>query len=109
MATYQLEKIEDRLDEISKQIAEMNKTLAVNTTQLEIHIEGVKQAREQNDILRVNLERQIVEIQEQFKPINKHITFVKGSIWAISLLCAAVYGLHESGILQKIAAIIYSP
>lgn len=109
MATYQLNKIEDRLDEISKEISEMNKTLAVNTKQLEIHIEGVKLAREQNDILKNNLEAQITEIKDQFKPINKHITFVKGAMWTVSIISASIYALHEMGILQKLALLIYSP
>lgn len=95
MAVHDQKRIEDRLDKISEEIAEMNKTLAINTTQLEIHIEGVKLAREQNNLLKE-------EFEKQLKRINKHIDFVQGAAWAIAGTAVIIGALHEMGILQKL-------
>lgn len=95
MAIQDQKRIEDRLDKISEEISEMNKTLAINTTQLEIHIEGVKLAREQNNLLKEEFDRQL-------RRINAHIDFVQGAAAAITIIGAIVVALHQMGVLQKL-------
>jgi hypothetical protein len=98
-----IKRIEDRLDRMTEEIAEMNKTLAVNTKQLEIHIEGVKLAREQNNILKEDIDNRFNELLEQhIKPINKHIAFVQGAMWALGIVGASIFALQQMGILQKL-------
>jgi hypothetical protein len=58
----------------------MNKTLAVNTAQLELHIEGVKLAREQNELLKKDVDTRFetlnVSMNNKFSPVQKHINNV---------------------------------
>jgi len=70
----------------------MNQILAVNTEQLKHHIEGVKLAREQNDLLKSDVDTRMetlkLQIQankdaaeekfdEKIDPIQEHVTKVK--------------------------------
>jgi hypothetical protein len=60
-----------RLDLHQAELQTMNQTLAVNTKQLEIHIEGVKLAREQNELLKVELNMRLQPIEDNFKFLYK--------------------------------------
>lgn len=80
-----IEKIEDHLDSISKDVAEINITMAKNTALLDEHIR------------RTNL------LEEAIKPIQEHVFHIRGFI-KISLFIlgtsAAILGiLHQLGIL----------
>lgn len=88
-------KIEATLDYVREDLAVMNaqmkimsETLAVNTEQLKVHIEGVKLAREQNELIKKDVEvrfealRKDVEIAEEkveskIEPIQAHVTKVQ--------------------------------
>jgi len=94
--------ITDRLDKIQEDIGQIKQTLAVNTRELEIHIEGVNLAREQNDILKKQMEVGFQNVNADMKPIKSHVSFVQGAFWAVSICCAILIGLNELGILQKL-------
>lgn len=55
----------------------MSQTLAVNTRQLEVHIEGVQLARQQNDILKRDVDNRMYEINANIEPIKVHVTKVQ--------------------------------
>lgn len=95
-------KLESKIEQICEDISEIKKTMAVNTKELEIHIEGVKLAREQNDLLREDIEKRFNHLDEEIKPIKAHVSFVKGAIWALGVAGAILIGLNELGILQKL-------
>ena len=57
--------MESRLDRIEEKIDKLDTRLDEYNYQLAIHIEGVKQLKEQNQLLR-----------EQFKPVEKHTQMV---------------------------------
>lgn len=75
-----LDNLKGITSEIQTEIQTMNKILVVNTTQLEIHIEGVRLAREQNDLLREDIDNRFKLNQEDLQPIKDHITFVNKTI-----------------------------
>lgn len=54
----------ESIKEIHKELKVMNETLIINTEQLKIHIEGVKLAREQNDLYRLDMESRIRPLEE---------------------------------------------
>lgn len=68
-------RLEDKIDKLDSRLDEYN-------TQLTIHIEGVKQLREQNLLIR----QEISMTKDQIKPIQKHITYVEGVLKFIGLL-----------------------
>ena len=51
----------------------MNQTLAENTKQLEIHIQGVKLAREQNEILRADFDKRVDATEADITPLQDHV------------------------------------
>lgn len=95
-------RLESKLDKIVEEIAEIKQTLAVNTKELEIHVEGVILAREQNNILRQEMENRFDSVDSDLKPIKSHVAFVKGAIWSLGIAGAIVLGLNELGIIQKL-------
>lgn len=104
-----MKNLEDKLDILQQDIAEIKKTinentiqLAVNTKQLEIHIEGVRLAREQNDLLKKDFDTRFEALNSDIKPIKNHVSFVKGALWALGICGALLLGLNELGILSKL-------
>lgn len=73
---------------------EQGKTLSANTRQLEIHIEGVRLAREQNAILRNEFDLRREEVNARLSPIEDHVKFfsriTKMVAWSV-VLPASVY------------------
>ena len=54
----------DHIKEIHKELKVMNETLIVNTQQLTIHIQGVNEARRQNDMYRQDMDDRLKPIEE---------------------------------------------
>lgn len=90
------------LTRILEDISEIKQTLAVNTKELEIHVEGVQLARKQNDLLKEDMDARFDNLNEEIKPIKAHVSFVRGALWATGICGAVLLGLNELGILQKL-------
>ena len=60
-----LERIYEKLDKIDDRLSSVERIMAVNTAQLEIHIEGVRLAREQNDIIRDDVEQRLQPLEKR--------------------------------------------
>jgi hypothetical protein len=90
--------LREDLVELRKSQDIMNQTLAVNTKQLELHIEGVKLAREQNDLLKKDVDTRFdsltLSMNAKFSPVQKHIDSVS-ILTKVALSCiglpAAIY------------------
>jgi hypothetical protein len=87
--------LKDESTLMREQLQSMNQTLAVNTEQLKVHIEGVKLAREQNTILKADVDSRFLQRDEELKPVHKHVTQVsfltKVFMWGIALPGAVYY------------------
>ena len=81
-----MKEVKEKLDKIQDEVVEIKQILAVNTRELEIHIEGVKLAREQNEILKKEMETGFQNLYTEIKPIKAHVSFVKGAMWTIYFL-----------------------
>ena len=75
-----LDILKDNTSQIQEEIKVMNQILAVNTKQLEIHIEGVRLAREQNEILRKDVDARFEKAAKDLGPIRDHVKFVNQSV-----------------------------
>lgn len=64
-----VEIVRETMVEVQTELKSMNETLSENTRQLEVHIEGVRLAREQNTLLRL-------EVNERLAPIEEISNFV---------------------------------
>lgn len=82
-----LERIDEGLDELNKKSAEQNTILAVQAEQLKEHIK-------RSD----TLERYVGELEEQLKPIQKHVTTVNALILLLGGIFAVIAALE--GILK---------
>ena len=88
------EKIDDQsndIKEIHKELKVMNETLIINTEQLKIHIQGVNEARRQNDMYRQDMESRI-------KPLEETHILARGYVklaLALVALPAAIYYLTK--------------
>lgn len=65
-----LDALKDNVTGIQEELRVMNKTLLVNTEQLAVHIEGVRLAREQNELLRKETEARLQPIQDHVVRVN---------------------------------------
>lgn len=93
-----LELLSENVQNIQLEIRTMNETLAVNTKQLEIHIEGVMLAREQNDILRKDLDSRLAPIQEhviQVRTMLKVFAVVAGLPAFVYYIIMAISKIRE--------------
>jgi hypothetical protein len=95
-------RLEDKLDKLVEDVSEIKQIMAVNTKELEIHIEGVKLAREQNTLLKEEMDSRFNALDSDIKPIKRHVDFVKGAMWAIGICGAALVFLNEIGVLSKL-------
>ena len=66
-----LEIVLDTVAVVQIELKTMNNILYLNTKQLEIHIEGVRLAREQNELLRKEFNSRIIPMEDNFKFIYK--------------------------------------
>lgn len=69
MTDEQSQRLEGRLDKLDDRLFSMSEILAKNTEQLKIHIEGVKLAREQNDILRKDVDTRFADVRAEMAPM----------------------------------------
>lgn len=97
-----MDQIVDKLDKLQEDINEIKQTMAVNTKELEIHIEGVKLAREQNELLKQEVDDKFQELSKDITPIKNHVAFVKGAMWALGVAGAVLLALNELNILSKL-------
>lgn len=81
----------DKLDKMQEDISDIKTTMAVNTSSLETHIHRTDLA-----------EIRITEQEDRIKPLEKHMSFVKGAIWAIGATGTILFALQQMGILSKL-------
>lgn len=72
------ERLYKRLDSIDEAVKAMDRTLAVNTEQLRLHMEGVKLAREQNEILRQEMNGRLDIAEKDLSMTVAHVNRVDG-------------------------------
>ena len=72
-----LDYLKDDFGMMREELKVMNQTLAVNTEQLKVHIEGVQLAREQNKLLRQDVDQRLDQMVSELKPIEAHVTKVQ--------------------------------
>lgn len=82
-----LERIDEGMDELNKKQAEQNITLAVQSEQLKEHMK-------RSD----NIEKYVAELEDQMKPIQKHVTTVNALILLLGGIFAVIAALE--GILK---------
>ena len=90
-----IETMRDAMSIVQTELKSMNVTLAVNTRQLELHIEGVRLAREQNAILRDEFDLREKEVNARLLPIEDNFKFVSKFsrlvIWAAAIPAVVFY------------------
>lgn len=86
------------IQRLSDRQERMNDTLTENTKQLEVHIEGVRLAREQNALLKgetaerfKDLETSLEPIKDQVKFVNTSLTFWSKTIGVVVVFPACIY------------------
>lgn len=94
MESPRLTRVEDKVDRIWERIASIDATLAGQHEQLKIHIEGVKLARQQNDLLKRDLDSRL-------QPIQDHVTVVRGVIRVIGYLAAIGGSIEGVSVLLR--------
>lgn len=101
------EKFERKFDKLEVRADNMEKELIVYNEHLKTHIEGVNQARRQNDMLREYLDVKVKELEDDMRPVVKHVEkltsymSVLGKLWKgmisflgfISLLSGIMFGI----------------
>lgn len=105
-----LDKIEDKFekkfDKLDSRVDDIDKKLAVYNQQLEIHIQGVITAREENKILREYIDSETTKIVDDIKPIGDHVqklqTYASFTLkvcgWIVSLTAFAYLVLQILGV-----------
>jgi chromosome segregation ATPase len=86
----QLDDIKDQLDEHTKTLSSVDKTLALQAQSLENHVKRTNIAEENIALLR-----------EEFKPVQKHVNFVNSLSKLITILGTLL------GIVYVVWAMIY--
>lgn len=81
-------RVEDKLDKQADDLTAIKVTLAENTEQLKIHIEGVKQTREL-------IAQNKVEMDSRLSPLEKDSTFIKNAVRLFGLIVAAIITIKE--------------
>jgi hypothetical protein len=62
--------LKESTDGISVELKEMNKTLSAQAEDLKFHIESVRLAREQNDLLKQDMDTRLAPIQKHVIQVN---------------------------------------
>jgi len=70
-------------ENLAEKLSENSKILAVNTSQLELHIEGVRLAREQNNLLKE-------EMLARLEPLEKRSANFDGAWKLVGMLAATI-------------------
>lgn len=104
---------DSKFDKLYEKLTDIEVTLARNTTSLEEHMRRTSALEERQDMLAAELEDSreksdsryrtiLLEIKKTVRPIERHISFMKGAFWAIGIVGAVLLGAHEMGILDKL-------
>jgi predicted transcriptional regulator len=76
-----LDKFEDKFDRkierIDKRLDGVEKELVIYNEQLKYHIEGVRQLKQENKMLREYIDIETIKLQEQFAPVVNHVESIK--------------------------------
>lgn len=73
----EIRRLNDGQKSLTTEQRDMREVLAVNTNQLALHIAGVAAAREQNEILRRDVDQRFKNNDEELKPIKENFIQVK--------------------------------
>jgi hypothetical protein len=82
----------------------MNDTLTENTKQLEIHIAGVKAAREQNELLRIELDHRVDIVEAEMAPLKSYIQTIQSVsmfVGKVLAVAGAIAGIIEAFLLHS--------
>jgi chromosome segregation ATPase len=88
--TSNLRRIVSSLDSIDKRLDDNINQLDKNTFQLEVHIQGVKEAQENNRILREQLGLYKEEVAIKLAELEKPQIVIKGLLWIVASLTGVV-------------------
>jgi DNA repair exonuclease SbcCD ATPase subunit len=88
--TSNLQRIVTSLDSIDSRLHDNTAQLDKNTFQLEVHIQGVREAQENNRILREQLLLYKEEVAIKLAELEKPQIVAKGIMWIIGSLTALV-------------------
>jgi hypothetical protein len=99
---------------MKEELKVLNQTLAVNTKQLEIHIEGVKLAREQNELLKKDVDTRIdtfkEDVETKIAPIQTHVTkaqtYGKIAAWVLGSLMAPIAVWCATQMIQLVGQVL---
>lgn len=89
----EIQRLNAKQEKMSDKQGDIFETLSENTKQLEIHIEGVKLAREQNLILRADVERKFEKVDNELIPLKNHVQYVNVAFKFWGKLFAVIFGL----------------
>ena len=89
----EIQRLNLKQEKMSDKQIEIFETLSENTKQLEIHIEGVKLAREQNAILRADVEKKFDKVDNEIQPLKEHVQYVNVAFKFWGKLFAVIIGL----------------
>lgn len=86
--TENLSRIVNSLHSIDKRLDDNTLQLDKNTYQLEVHIQGVREAQENNNILREQLELYKKEVAAKILELEKPKIVITGLLWLVASLTA---------------------
>ena len=93
----EIKRLNNGHDNLAERLAENSQILSKNTGQLEIHIEGVRLAREQNDMLKT-------EMLARLAPLEKRSANFDGAWKLVGILAAAIAFLVSAAKLAELIA-----
>lgn len=85
-----LEDDTNNLNRIVNSLENIDNTLADNTRELTVHIEGVRQAQENNKLLREELQVYKLEVQAKVSELEKPKIVVNGIMWILGFIGAVL-------------------
>lgn len=94
-----IQNLDTKVDKLDERLDYMDKHLAVYNTQLGFHIEGVKQAKEENRLLREYIDTEKEKLSNRIQPLEKNDENRKRNLGLI---------MKVLGALSLVSGIIYS-
>jgi len=85
------DKLERKFDKVERRLDNVEQELVIYNEQLKHHIEGVKQARKQNDMLKEYIDIENKKVLNEFKPIKQHIEKVNGVMSGLSFISGWIF------------------
>lgn len=99
-------KFERQLDRLDGKIHNIEKELVVYNEQLKHHIEGVRQARIENNMLREYIDLETEKIQGDIAPIKRHVEKMQNSVDILKNISGII--LKFWGLVSIVVGILYS-